>query len=328
MRRREFIAGLGSAAAWPVAARAQQQQAVPVIGYLGSRSADDSAGNVAAFRKGLGETGYVEGRNVAIEYRWADGQNDRLPVLAAELVRRSVVVLAVLGNSTAAFAAKAATRAIPIVFLMGANPIGIGLVTSLARPGANITGVTIISGDLLAKRLEFLHVLVPAASSIALLVNPANQAVVEAEIRQAQAAARVLGVRVLVLNATNSYEIDTAFAAIAEQRIGALLTSADPLWIVQRVQLAALTARHAVPAIYGVREIVDVGGLMSYGASTSDANRLVGTYVGRILKGEKPADLPIVQPTKFDLVINLKTAKALGLTIPERLLATADQVIE
>jgi putative tryptophan/tyrosine transport system substrate-binding protein len=326
MRRREFIAGLGSTAAWPAAAQAQKPK-IPVIGYLSSTAGTDGR-FTAAFRQGLSELGYVEGQNVSIEYHWMRGQYDQLAAVAADLVRRQVAVIVATGGTATARAAKSATATIPIVFVGGGDPVGVGLVASLNRPGGNVIGAAILTTALTAKRVELLHELVPAATSIGFLVNSANPTVFKAEMMEAETAARALAVRLVPLNASTLGEIEAAFEIVSEQRIGALLTSGDPLWTVQRAQLAALTARYAVPAIYAVRDIADAGGLMSYGASISDAYRLVGTYAGRILKGEKPANLPVQQATKLELVINLKTAKALGLTIPETLLATADEVIQ
>jgi putative tryptophan/tyrosine transport system substrate-binding protein len=327
MRRREFIAGLGSAAAWPLTAQAQQT-VMPVIGYLNSTTESTAGHFTAAFRQGLSELGYVEHQNVSIEYKWMEGQYDRLTTLTAELVRRRVAVIVATGGTATARAAKSATATIPIVFVAGADPVEVGLVASLNHPGGNVTGAAILTTSLTAKRLELLHNLVPGATSIGFLINPTNTTVTKAEMMEAETAARTLGVRLVTLNASTLGEIEAVSENLAAQRIGALLTGGDPFWTFQRVQLAALTARHAVPAIYAVREIVDAGGLMSYGASISDAYRLAGTYAGRILKGEKPANLPVQQSTRIEMVLNLKTAKALGLTIPEMLLATADEVIE
>jgi ABC-type uncharacterized transport system substrate-binding protein len=326
MRRREFIAGLGGVAAWPVVAQAQQTM-MPVIGYLNSTTESTAGHFTAAFRQGLSELGYVEHQNVSIEYKWMEGQYDRLTTLTAELVRRRVAVIVATGGTATARAAKSATATIPIVFVAGADPVEVGLVASLNRPGGNVTGAAILTTSLTAKRLELLHNLVPGATSIGFLINPTNTTV-KAEMMEAETAARTLGVRLVTLNASTLGEMEAVFENLAAQRIGALLSGGDPFWTFQRVQLAALTARHAVPAIYAVREIVDAGGLMSYGASISDAYRLAGTYAGRILKGEKPANLPVQQSTRIEMVLNLKTAKALGLTIPETLLATADEVIQ
>src|SRR5262245_54761943 len=326
MRRREFITLIGGAAAvWPLAARAQQG-GMPVIGYLNSRSRDTDTPLLAAFHRGLNETGYVEGQNVAIEYRWADGQYDRLPVLATDLVRRRVIVMAAT-STPAALAAKAATSAIPIVFTTAADPIAVGLVDSLSRPRGNATGVNIYLSDLGAKRLELLRQLVPNAAVIGMLVNP-NFPDAESQSNDVQEAARTLGQQVRIVNANSEDDFDGAFATFVELKADALLVSTDALFLNRREQLVALAARHKIPAIYFGREFVVAGGLTSYAANLADGYRQAGIYVGRILKGAKPGDLPVVQPTKFDLVINLKTAKALGLTIPDKVLALADEVIE
>jgi len=327
MKRREFIAGLGAAAVWPVAARAQRP-AVPVVGFLNSESLEPRRAMLAAFHRGLAETGYVEGRNLAIEYRWAEGRNDRLPVLAAELVRRQVSVIATPNNSAATFAAKAATQTIPIVFGVGADPVASGLVPSLNRPGGNLTGVSLLNVEVAAKRVELLHELVPTTTSIAFLVNLANPTLVEADTREVQRAALSLGMRMVVLNAGTRNEIEAAFETIVQHRVGALVVNSDALFFTEKKILAELAARHAVPAIYQYRENAAVGGLMSYGTDASDGYRIVGTYVGRILQGEKPAELPVQQVTKIEMVVNLKTAKALGLTFPLTLLGRADEVIE
>jgi putative ABC transport system substrate-binding protein len=324
MRRREFITLLGAAAAWPFAAGAQQ--AMPVIGFLGIRAPGEDPQLLTAFRQGLTQSGYVEGQNLAIEYRWAESQYDRLPALAAELVRRRVAVI-VATAIPAALAAKAATTIIPIVFTGGVDPIEFGLVASLRRPGGNLTGVTSLTVELGPKRLELLHEAVPTATTIALLVNPTNPNA-ETQARDAQAAARILGLGLPVLRASTERDLDAAFATLAQLRAGGLVIGSDPFFNSRREQLAALTVRHAVPTIYGYREFAAAGGLMMYGSSLTDSYRLVGVYTGRILKGEKPADLPVQQSTKVEFVINLKTAKALGLTFPLTLLGRADEVIE
>ena len=328
MRRREFIALLGgAAAAWPLAARAQQA-GMPVIGFLDSRSLDALTDRLRGFRQGLKDTGYVGGENVAIEYRWAENQFDRLPVLAAELVRRQVAVIVTSGGATAASAAKAATTTIPIVFTVVEDPVRLGLVASLARPGGNLTGINFLSGELTAKRLELLRALVPAATRVAVLVNPANARNTETTLRDVEPAARAMGQQIQVLNASTSREIDTAFATIVRERPDALFVGGDAFFSARRVQLALLAGRHGVPAIYSDREYADAGGLMTYGSNIVDVYRQVGVYAGRILKGAKPADLPVVQSSKFELVINHQTARMLGLTVPPSLLATADEVIE
>jgi putative ABC transport system substrate-binding protein len=325
--RREFITLVGSAAAaWPLAVRAQQA-GVPVIGWLGSTSPAPTSYILLAFRRGLNEVGYIDGQNVAIEYRWAEGRYDRLSALAADLVRRQVAVI-VLGSTAAALAVKAATETIPVVFVIGTDPVKAGLVASLNRPGGNLTGASILHIEVTPKRLELLHELAPSATTVALLVNPTNPFAAP-ETRETQVAAGTLGLRLNILNASSETEIDHAFAALVEERAGALLVGADPLFQTSlRDQLVALAARHHVPAIYGYRETTAAGGLMSYGTSISDAWRLVGIYTGRILNGDKPADLPVQQSTKLELVINLKTAKSLGLDVPATLLARADEVIE
>jgi putative ABC transport system substrate-binding protein len=326
MNRREFIAGLGGAVAWPLAARAQQV-AMPVIGYLSDRRAEADAVILAAFRQGLGETGYIEHRNVAIEYRWAENTNARLPALVDDLIRRRVAVIATNGTPSV-LAAKAATRTTPIVFMTGGNPVELGLVASLSRPGGNLTGVTLLALEVEAKRLELLRTLLPAGTSIAYLVNPTNAVFAETETRKLQVAARILGVRLLVLNASGPSEFEAAFATLVRERAGGLVVGGDAVFINARDQLFAYSARHALPAIFSYREDALAGGLMSYGVSLAEIFSLVGVYTGRILKGERPADLPVQQATRIQLTINLKTAKALGLTIPETLLATADEVIE
>ena len=323
--RRDFITLLGgSVAAWPLAARAQQP-AIPVIGFLNSASPYTFADPLRAFRQGLKDTGYVEGENVAVEYRWAESQIDRLPVLAAELVRRRVAVLA--ANGPAVFAAKAATTTIPIVFIVPEDPVKLGLVASLARPGGNLTGINFYSGELTAKRLELLRELVPGAARVAVLVKPANIAI-ETTLRDVQSAARAIGLQIQVLNASTSPEIEGVFATLARERPDALFVGLDAFFTERRVQLVNLSSRHALPTAYGVRDFAEAGGLMSYGASVTDTYRQVGAYAGRILKGAKPADLPVVQASKFELVINHPTARMLGLTVPPSLLAIADEVIE
>lgn len=328
VRRRQFLTTAGLLLVWPDAARAQQA-AMPVIGYLSATwSLGDGIDYLAYFRRGLAETGYIEGRNVTVEYRWAESHFDRLPALVADLVRRRVAVIVIANTTASALAAKAATQTIPIVFLIGSDPVKIGLVASLNRPGGNLTGGTVVQTAVVAKRLELLHELVPAATLIAFLVNPTNRVLAEADTREAQEAARVLGVNLLVLNASSPSEIEAAFTTLVNKRAGALLTNSESYFMTQRDQFATLAARHAVPALYAFRENTMAGGLMSYGADILGPSRLVGSYVGRILKGEKPADMPVQQSVKVSLVINLKTAKSLGITIPQSILVRADEVIQ
>ena len=324
MKRREFITLIGGAAVtWPLPVRAQQ--AVPVIGFLSNVSPEQYAPFVAAFRQSLNDAGYVEGRNVAIEFRWAEGQNDRLPALAADLVRRQVTVI--LANGPSISAAMAATAVIPIVFSTGADPVQLGFVASLNRPGGNVTGVTFLVNTIGAKRLELLNELVPAATLIGFLVDPTNPAS-EAETRDMQTAADTLGRILLVVKASTESELDAAFAIFVQARIDALIVAGEAFFLSRRDQLVALAARHAIPTMYHLREVAVAGGLMSYGTSIRDAYRQAGVYIGKILKGAKPADLPVEQSVKFELVINLKAAKALGLTIPPAMLTNADEVIE
>ena len=327
MRRRDFITVFGGAAiAWPLAARAQQPT-MPVIGFLHPSSPDHMADRLRGFRQGLKDTDYVEHENVSIEYRWAEDQYDRLPGLAADLVRRRVAVLAVIaGNAT--LAAKAATTTIPIVFVASEDPVRLGFVASLARPGGNLTGINFVSAELAAKRLELLREVVPAATRVAVLVNPVNATTTETTLRDVKAAAGAIGLQIQVVNASTSREINAAFATFGHERPDALFVGLDPLFTSRRVQLALLAMRHAIPATYGTREFADAGGLMSYGSNIADAWRQAGAYAGRILKGDKPADLPVVQASKYELVINLETAEALGLTIPDSTLLSADEVIE
>ena len=327
MRRRDLITLLGGAAAWPLAARAQQS-ALPVIGFLNSSSLDTYSHLLRAFRQGLKDDGYVEGENVTIDYRWADGQLDRLPALAGELARRQVTTIVATGGAHSALAAKAATTTIPIVFVVGEDPVRLGLVASLARPGGNMTGINFLVYELAAKRLALLRELLPAATRLAVLVNPANAAHTEATLKDVEIAARTIGLQIQIVNASTSSEIDGAFAGLARERADALFVLPDPFFIMRRFQIVQLAARHAIPATYPVRDFAEPGGLMSYGTNTMDAWRQAGIYAGRILKGAKPAGLPVVQSSKFELVINASTARMLGLTVPDNLLALADEVIE
>jgi putative ABC transport system substrate-binding protein len=326
MSRREFISLVGGAAAWPLVARAQQAT-MPVIGFLSFGSSDTSAHLVAAFRKGLGESSYVEGQNVTIEFRWAEHERDRLPELAADLVRRQVTVIAATGGEPTPQVAKAATQTIPIVFTANGDPVRGGLVASLNRPGGNATGITIFGGAAVTKRLQLLHELTPNAGTIAYLINP-NHPSNEAEMLEAQTAARSLGKKMPVLSAGNDSEIDSAFSAMVQQQVNALLVASDAFFFWQRSQLASLAARLRIPAIYYLREFAVAGGLMTYGNSLPDAYHLLGGYVGRVLKGEKPTDLPVQQSAKFEFVVNMKTANALGLTVPNSMQLLADEVIE
>jgi putative ABC transport system substrate-binding protein len=327
MRRREFITLVaGAAAAWPLTTRAQQT-ATPVIGFLGSDSPDLYADRLRAFRQGLKETGYTEGQNLGIEYRWAEGHNDRLPALVADLVRRELAVI-VTSTTPSVLAAKEATTTIPIVFFVAGDPVALGLVASLNRPGANLTGTTTLTLDVGSKWLELLHELVPTAKTLALLINPTSPTLAEAQAKDLRTAAHRLGLQVHLLEASTDRDFDTAFARLVQLRVGGLVITSDSFFFTRSEQLAALASRHAVPAIFGFREFATAGGLMSYGASVTDAHRWIGVYTGRVLKGEKPADLPVQQATKVELIINLKTAKALGLAVPLPLLGRADEVIE
>ena len=327
MKRREFITLLGGAVAWPLAARAQQS-AVPVIGFLNITSPDGYAERLRGFRQGLKDTGHVEGENVAIEYRWAEDQPDRLPSLATELVRRQVAVIATLGTTNSALAAKAATTTIPIVFAVGEDPVRLGLVVSLARPAGNLTGINFFNSELTAKRLELLHELVPTATRVAVLINPTEAANAETTVRDVQSAAHAIGLQIQVHNASTSREIEAVFATFGHARPDALFVVGDALFNSRRVQLVHLATRYGIPATFGSRVYPEVGGLMSYGTNIMDAFRQAGVYTGRILKGAKPAELPVVQSTKFELIINHPTARMLGITVPDKLLARADEVIE
>ena len=324
MRRRDFIALIGGAAAWPLAARAQQA-AMPVVGFVRSESLADATNLVTAFRQGLNEAGFVEGQNVTVEYRSGEGQRERLQSVVAELIRRPVTAIA--GNSVAMLAAKAPTATIPVVFASGGDPVQQGLVASLNRPGGNVTGIVFLSGTLGTKRLELLRQIAPKATAIGMLANP-NTTETETERTDVQTAAQAIGMQLIVADVSSDRDIEPALAALVQRGIGALLVGAGGFMTSHRERIVALATRHALPAMYGLREFVAAGGLMSYGTSITDAFRQVGVYTGRILKGEKPADLPVMQSTKFDLVINLKTAKTIGLTIPPTLLALADEVIE
>jgi putative ABC transport system substrate-binding protein len=324
MRRRKFIALLGGAAAWPLAVRGQQP-AMPVIGFLNNASADTIPDRVLGFRQGLSDAGYSEGQNVKVEYRWADGHNDRVPSLAADLVRRQVRVIA--ANYPPVLVAKAATTTIPIVFTSAADPVKVGLVASFNRPEANLTGIYLIGPELETKRLEILRQLVPRAVSIGVLANP-NYPDADRQLRELQAAARVVRCQIYIVRASTEPEIDAAFATIVQQGANALLVASDPFFSSRRERFVALAARYKLPTIYNQREFAEIGGLVSYGTDFADGYRQAGIYVGRILKGEKPSDLPVIQPTKIDLIVNVKTAKVLGLDVPATLIATADKVIE
>jgi len=327
LRRREFITVLGGAASWPFAARAQQPW-MPVIGFLNPYSANGQSDRLRGFRQGLAEAGYVEGVSLGIEYSWAEGQFDRLPALAAELVRRQVTVIAATGSIAAASAAKAATTTIPVVFVVAEDPVRVGLVASLAQPGGNLTGINFLSAELVAKRLELLRELVPGTARLAVLVNPANAINTETTLRDVKAAARAIGLQIQVLNASTSGEINTAFASLERERPDALFVGGDAFFNTRRAHLVNLASRHAIPAAYAERVFPEIGGLMSYGTDIVDAYRQVGSYAGRILKGAKPADFPVMQATKFELVINVESARMVGLIVPSSLLAIADEVIE
>ena len=327
MRRREFITGLAGATAWPLAARAQQP-AMPVIGFLNSQSPDGYTERLRGFRQGLKEAGFIEGENVAIDYRWAENQLDRLPALATDLVRRRVAVVVALGSPNLAMVAKAATTTIPIVFLVGEDPVRFGLVASLARPGGNITGINLFNNEINAKRLTLLRELIPTAVRAAVLVNPTNASIAETTAKDVETAAHALGLRLQVHNAGTSREIDATFATFAGERPDALFVAGDPFFNSRRVHLVHLASHHRLPTIYASRAYPDIGGLMSYGTDVTDSYRQSGAYTGRILKGAKPAELPVVQASKFEFVINAQTARMLGLTLPPSLLARADEVIE
>ena len=328
MKRRDFITLLGgAAAAWPLAARAQQP-AMPVVGIINAGAPETSVSRVTAFRQGLGELGYLDGQNVTIEYRWAEGRYDRYPELVADLIRRKVSVIATGASGPAAFAAKAATSSIPIVFGVGEDPVRLGLVASLARPGGNVTGVNFFTAEVAAKRLGLLRELAPRTTRVAVLVNPANAASAESTARDVRAAAPALGLQVQMLNATTVREIDTAYASLVRERADALVVAGDGFFNSRRVQLAMLAVRHAIPATYSVRDYPEAGGLISYGTSFADTFRQIGIYCGRILKGATPADLPVLQSTKFELVVNMQAARMLGIDVPPMLLARADEVIE
>jgi putative tryptophan/tyrosine transport system substrate-binding protein len=327
MRRREFIAGLGAAVVWRGVAAAQHQP-IPTIGWLHYELLDAARDFMPAFHEGLAQTGYVEGRNVTIEYRWAEGNNDRLPMLAADLVRRRVAVIVAPANSAAALAAKAATQTIPVLFMVGSDPVERGLLTSFSRPGGNVTGIAGLSSAVAVKRLALLHEMVPAAASIAMFVNPANDYYAEIDTREVPTAARTLGVRVLIVNTGTEGDLAAAFSSLAEQRVSALLIGSDAFFWAVRDQVISLAARYAIPTLYLESKAVTSGGLSSYGPDLMDEYRQLGVYTGRVLRGEKPADLPVIQPTKFELTINMRTAKTLGLEIPPAVLAVADEVIE
>jgi putative ABC transport system substrate-binding protein len=327
MNRRAFLAAFGCAVVWPRVAQAQRP-VTPVVGYLSGWSPGDAPDYLAYFRQGLAAAGFTEGRNVTIEYRYAEGRFERAPELVADLVRRQVSVIAIPNTTASAVAAKAATQTIPIVFSLGSNPVEVGLVQSLSRPGGNLTGLTALQTAVTAKRLELLHELMPAVNKIAFLVNSANKALAESDTKEAQETARAFGINLLVLSASSTSELDTAFAILTREQAGALMTNSESLFMVHSDYLAVLTARHALPALYAYRENAAAGGLMSYGANFLNAARELGLYTGRILKGEKPGDLPVQQATKIELIINMKTAKALGIKVPLPLLTLADEVIE